>query len=359
MPLRDRDAVIVALVTVLCVHVFIYALLPHGAPRPRRVEMPKPERLVVKLLPVPEADEQREAEYLRANPEAPVEEPPPDVVDYSNRDQVAAQEEVTPLSEDNMPAQEGDEEDSNRLVQGSPFQPPPTPAQAPSSQQPAQQPTPLQMPAPKDTVQTPPPLVRDDIPEDPEGLLAREDPPEDPEIVEDPDPDPAPDKPPQTSPLDGQGMAQTFSPQQPGQPPSTQREPLPRPTVQARENSFGPLRSSFLGVSRTGRVAFSTRYTEFGEYWNRVLEIIERKWNDLVWNSYDAITWNRDRVRFEITIRRDGTITNLDVLYSGVGRVEETLASDAIMSRSPFPEWTPDMIATVGEETTFELGFIY
>jgi hypothetical protein len=357
MPLRDRDAVIMAVAAVLFLHLLVIALLPREVSRVASVEMPKPERIRVTLLPPPE---QREADYLRANPEVAPEAPPPDTVDYSNRDQVAAQEEVTPLAEDSLPAQVGDSPDSNRLVQGSPFQPPPTPAQASTSQQQASSPIPPQMPAPRENPMITPPEAMEAEPLDPDGLLALPEPLDNPEVPEEIERERELQPVNVTSPLDGQGDAANFTPPQQATPPSpAQREPMPRPTVAQRDNSFGPLLDRAMGVGRIGNVAFDVRYSEFGEYWYRVIEVIEKQWNNLVYNSLGALTFDRSVVRYEILIRHDGTIGEIRIIHSDGSRLEEILAQDAILSRTPFPKWTPDMIATMGRETTFTLGFIY
>lgn len=355
----DRDAVIGAGVAVLFLHLLAFTFMPRGVDEPRRGKGPEPEVFTVRLLPEPK--EEREAEFLRANPEVEPEKPDADVVDYSNRDQVAAQEEVTPLAEDNKPAQQGDEADSILLVQGDPFRTAPLPAAAAANspqQQPMASPTPPQMPAPaRRPERTPPEVLQADEP-DPEGLLAVPKPMDNPEVLEEPQIDDDLQPRDETSRLDGSGNAETLSPPQQSASQPSEVVPRTRPIL-AKDNTYGPRRDSDLGVSRTGRVSYSARYSEFGEYWVRVQEVIEKQWNLLVGNSLNAITFDGERVVFEIVIRRDGSLGEVRVIQSGVSRFEELLARDAIESRAPFFEWTPDMIATMGEETTFTLGFIY
>lgn len=355
-PLRDRDAVILGVVAVIFLHVLFFATVPRESPRVAHVEIPKPQPLAFRLL-TPEAVD--EAHYLRANPSVESDQIP-ETLDYSDRNQVAAQEIVTPLSNDGMPAMQGDELQSNRIVQGDPFRQPPQPQAAnPNAQPQATSPAVEQRPAPNQAAVVTAPEAVETESLDPEGLLALENPAKNPEEVEDPDQSGELQLVLERSPMDGTGRAQNFSPPPPlAQAPA---QPMPRPRVPPDnlDNSHGPLRDSRVGVARQGRIAISSRYSEFGVYWKRVTEIIEKRWNNLVYNSLGAISFDGERVQFEVLIHRDGSVSDLRVLHSGVSRFEETLARDAILSRAPFFEWTPEMIATMGEETTFVIGFIY
>ncbi|MFP4540058.1 MAG: hypothetical protein ACLFR7_00385 [Opitutales bacterium] len=356
-PGRDRDALILAVVAVVFLHLLFLAAVPRQARLAAPVEMAEVERMQLELLQQPLEEE--ELQYVRANPAA--EAAPPDETNlYSDRDQVAAQEEVTPLAADETPAQEGDEAESVRLVQGDPFQQPAPPA--PASQQ-AQQsasspPIPEMRPAPAEKQQVTAPDVLERGPLEEDGLLATPEPQdnaEEPEEIETADTLQPTE---QQSELDDVGQDEFFRPERPAVDPS-QRQPRPNRPQVALDNSFGPRRDAAAGVNRIGNVSWNTRYSEFGEYWKRVTEVIERRWNSLVMNSYRSLTFSGDRVVFEFVIARDGSIKEIHVIQSGVGRFEETLARDAIESTAPYFPWTPEMIATMGEETDFSLGFIY
>ncbi len=354
-PGRDRDAGIAAAVAMIFLHLLVFLAIPRAVPMPAAVEIPEVENLSLTLL---DALEEPEIDFVRANPDG-MDGVPDDLRNISDRDQIAAQEEVTPLGPDNAPAIEGDEADSNRLVQGDPFREPPSPSAATSSQaEEATSPMVERLPAPAETA----PEVHIDLleapPEGPEGIAAVEEqadnltPTENPEAFTRENPSAV------SSPLDGPGDAQSYTPPQEASNPSQQAPRPDRPRV-ALDNSHGPLRHSVVGVSTIGRVSWNARYSEFGEYWKRVAEIIERRWNQLVYNSLRSINFDGERVRFEFIIRRDGTVVNLRVSHAGVSRFEETLARDAIQSTAPYFEWTPDMIATMGEEAEFAIEFIY
>jgi hypothetical protein len=355
----DRDGVIAALVAVLFIHLLVVWLTPRNAYLPEPVKMPERQMVSVELVPkMPEVED--EPDYVRTNPMAN-NDTPTETTNYSTQDQVSAQEEVTPLSDDNLPAVDGEIEDSNAIVEGSPYSQPPMPtAQNTPNNQNQQAPQP-QIAAPNQPRNMPRPDLFEDEPDiEEDGIASMLDPEDNPEEVEDPD-DLAEINPVEKpSPDDGTGEAERNLPQRPSPAPNPQtQQPRPRQSVQQPDNSNSILRKNFTGVSRSGKLAIDARYSQFGEYWNRTLEAIELKWNSLVRNSYRSITFDGSSVTIEFTLTRKGEIVGLRVLQSGVGRLPETLAIDAIQSPSPFDEWTPEMISQMGTETVKQITFHY
>lgn len=354
----DRDAVIAALVAVLFVHLLVVWLTPRKAYLPEPVKMPERQTVNIELVPkMPELED--EPDYVRANPNANNDKPL-ETTNYSSQDQASAQEKPTPLDDENLPAVDGEMEDSNRIVQGSPYRQPPMPTAPPSPTNQTQQAPEAQIAAPNQPQSMTRPDLFEEKPEEKEdGIASLLDPQDNPEEVEDPkevaDLNPV-EKP---SPDNGTGQAERTMPQRPSQTAGPQtREPRPnRPTVE--DNSHGYLLKRFTGVSRSGKTAIDTNFSEFGVYWNRTLEAIELKWNSLVRNSYRSIAFDGSSVTVEFTLTRDGQVKNLRIVQSGVGRLPETLAVDAIQSPAPFDEWTPEMIAQMGTETVKTISFFY
>jgi len=357
----ERDTLIAAFVAVLLVHLLVVWLVPRTAPLPKEVNMAQSHQVRIELVkPLPELEE--DPQYVRANPAAPV-EVPEDTLNYSNRDQVSAQEEAALPGEENVPLAEGDREDSNRIVPGSPYEPPSTAAEAAEERDAStsdEPPSPELQPAPDRPQVLTTPLVREATPETDEGMASVEDPQDNPDQLDEEDQLDAYNPQSERSPLDGVGTARyPRPPQQPSaQPVPPRREPLPdRPRVQ--DNSHGPELLTFTGVSRTGRLAIDARFSEFGVYWNRVLEAIERQWNNLVYSNQKSIPFNGQEVTIEFVLSRDGSVSDVRVVASNVGRLPEALALDAVRSPAPFPEWTPEMISQMGTSTPKRLTFIY
>ena len=348
---RNRDGLFAAILLAFFLHLLLFWATPRALfpETPERVQIPQTMELMLEAIPdQPEAEET----YVRAAPD--VEEAiPEETMNISDRNQVAAQEEVTPLGPDDTPYVEGDEEDSNRLIQGNPFQDPTPPAPPAASPTTAASPIAQQEAAPKEIpVQVDPDFVEQE-PETEEGVASVE------------NPDLAIEKPEEpTEPLeevlvtskdDGKGDAEMTTPAQSAQTPA----PLPRPRQRVeRDTSYGPIKDNRTGTVVIGRLAFNAQYSEFGEYWRRVAEIIERRWRNLV-HTTKSIPDGGYKVVVQFAITRDGQVTDVKVGYSSGGKLAETVSVDAIVGEAPFFEWTPEMIVKMGEKAPCAIHFYY
>jgi hypothetical protein len=352
----EKDAIIAAAVFTVLVHLLVFLVTP------RTVTLPEPHRYqpntTFDLVLDPIEDElDQDMRYVRATPDVP-EEAPEETINISDRDQVAAQpDQPDELDFENTPMVDGDMEESNRLVQGNPYEQPTPPAPPESGAESEQSPMVEQQPAPRQQPVVVAPdfreneereLDEDGIAEVEERSIAEERPLEEPEDSREMAMD-------ETSPEDGMGDAQTFTPPQQAEEPSQQ--PRPRMRVE-RDTSYGPIRSNRQGAVRIGRLAFDAQYSEFGEYWRRVAEIIERRWRSLIYNSR-SITFNGNRVVVHFEINRDGRITNVRVTDSAAGRLAESMSVDAIVGEAPFFPWTPDMILRMGDAAECSIHFYY
>jgi hypothetical protein len=347
----NRDSLFAAILLAFFLHLLLFWATPSSLfEKPEKSPL-VPQSMEIMLEPLPEEPEMEE-QYVRAAPNI-TEAKPDQTMNISDRDQRAAQEEQAPLDPENTPYSEGDEEESNRLVQGNPFQEP-TPQTPPAASQSAggspmvqQEAAPEKPPA--ETMQD----VLEQVPEEEEGLASVEKPseavdePEDPTEMRDPIA--------MTSPQDGQGEAQLTTPPQAEQ--EQAPTPRPRPRVE-RDTSYGPIKENRQGAIQIGRLAFDAQYSEFGEYWRRVAEIIEARWRNLVYNT-KSIPFGGYRVVVEFSITRDGSIQDVKISQSTAGKLAETISVDAIVGEAPFFDWTPEMIVKMGEKAGCAIHFYY
>lgn len=354
---ENRDGVIAAVVIAVFLHLLFLWATPTGffTPAGDPVEPGTVlDFILEEYVPVEEDTEQR---YVQAALDI-AERRPEQTRNFSDRDQVAAQEEVVPPSPDNSPAVAGDEVDSNRIVQGNPREEPTPPA--PPMQSPAQSeaPAPPMQAAPREVAQADAPQAIEAEMEPLQGLVHLPEPGSadaDAQATEaqeraDSLPDLA-----RTSPFDGQGEDAVNLEQAA----AVEDSPTPRPRARVERNtSFGPLRDSRLGAVQVGRMAFDSMYSQFGEYWRRVAEVIELRWRNLLFNTR-AIQFNGHRVAVRFDITREGQVRNVEITHSSAGRLAETISVDAIVGEAPFFRWTPDMIVTMGDSTTVQIVFIY
>jgi hypothetical protein len=354
---RTRQGSEEGLVAAVLVAVFLHFLLFWATPAeifPHAPEGPQPSAsMEVVLEQLPEEAEMEER-YVRAAPDI-AEETPEETMNISDRDQVAAQPEQAPTDPENTPYVEGDEEISNRLVQGNPRQEPSPQAPPAASPTQGQSPVPQQEAAPRQQArQQPEPDTLEKEAESEEGLASREEPQE---SKEPPEETPAPEDPlvAKPSPRDGRGEDRQTTPPQSEQ--QASQQPRPRQRVE-RDTSFGPIKDNRQGVVRIGRLAFDSQYSEFGEYWRRVAEIIEARWRNLVYNT-KAIPFNGNRVVVEFSITRKGAVEGVRVAFSNAGKLAETISQDAIVAEAPYFDWTPEMIVRMGERAPCSIHFYY
>ncbi|MDR2513175.1 MAG: TonB C-terminal domain-containing protein [Puniceicoccales bacterium] len=124
--------------------------------------------------------------------------------------------------------------------------------------------------------------------------------------------------------------------------------PAPRPQA-AKVGTFGLLARRPTGTNEAGIVSLDSRYSEFGDYAQRMVEIIQANW----WMSLMR-TKHRETghtvVVIEFILRKDGTLRNVVIKESSASQTGTYTCKDAIESRTPFDPWTPEMIATLGDE---------
>lgn len=348
----NRDSLFAAVLMAFFLHLLLFWATPASLFESGSTEQPVPQSMEVYLEPIPEEPEQEE-QYVRAAPNI-AESIPEETTNISDRNQQAAQEEeVAALDPENTPMVEGDEAESNRLVQGNPSQEPTPPSPPAASQTSGASPMELQEAAPEELPAEVNPDFLEQEPVEEEGLASMERPDEareEPEEVNEmKDPIDV------TSPADGQGQAQMTTPPQA----ADQQTPTPRPRQRVeRDTSFGPIKDNRQGAIQVGRLAFDAQYSEFGDYWRRVAEIIEARWRNLVYNT-KSIPFGGFRVVVEFAITREGQVTDVNVAFSSAGKLAETISVDSIVGEAPFFEWTPEMIVKMGEKANCAIHFYY
>lgn len=317
------------------------------------------EELEVEFLP-PEVIPPEELKFVEANPEAP--ENKPDRQDqYSFRDQQAAdmsdREELL-----DAPNVDG-EEDSQKIVQGSPVEAQPLP---PGTYSPQVQPgegegmdggkagQPVEaVVAPPQPLPTPDFLKQEAIEEDgtASSLNLQG---ESQEIVENPTPE---------APINVYKPEQTTQPTEPaqvgegagGQPDA---KPVPRARPRLDPNLVtGPLMRSMGSASRRGTLGIDATFSEFGEYQQQFFAALQLGWYQEIEFFQPIDTAARVVVRFRM--QADGSIHDIETLHTSAGEVATFICESAISKRSPFRPWTKEMVEVFGQERTLTVSFNY
>jgi outer membrane biosynthesis protein TonB len=131
-----------------------------------------------------------------------------------------------------------------------------------------------------------------------------------------------------------------------------------RPRASVPSGTYGLLLRRPVGVNRAGTIAVDARFSNYGDYTQRMLEAIQSSWWSIIERSrFEGLSRGNVIVRFRL--HRDGTVTDTQVLGSEVTRVMTLACKDAVMAPAPYDIWRADMVAMYGESDTVTINFIY
>lgn len=131
-----------------------------------------------------------------------------------------------------------------------------------------------------------------------------------------------------------------------------------RPRAAAPSGTYGLLLRRPVGVNRAGSLAIDARFSNYGDYTQRMMEAIQSSWWSIIERSrFEGVT--RGRVTVSFRLHRDGTVTDAQVLGTEVTRVMTLACKDAVMAPAPYDIWRADMVAMYGESDTVTINFHY
>ena len=131
-----------------------------------------------------------------------------------------------------------------------------------------------------------------------------------------------------------------------------------RPRATVPSGTYGLLLRRPVGVNRAGTIAVDARFSNYGDYTQRMLEAIQSTWWSIIERSrFEGVARGSVIVRFRL--HRDGTVTDAQILGSEVTRVMSLACKDAVMAPAPYDIWRADMVAMYGESDTVTINFIY
>lgn len=131
-----------------------------------------------------------------------------------------------------------------------------------------------------------------------------------------------------------------------------------RPRASVPSGTTGLLLRNNVGVNRAGAVAIDARFSNYGDYMQRMMEAIQSCWWDIIERSrFETVSRGRVVVRFKL--HRDGTVTDAVILRYEVPRIMSLACKDSVMASAPFDAWRSDMVAMFGEEDMVTITFHY
>jgi TonB family protein len=106
-------------------------------------------------------------------------------------------------------------------------------------------------------------------------------------------------------------------------------------------------------------VAADTALSPFGLYTQDLLTAIATQWHILGRTHQASLPSTRAQVRIAFELDPQGQVTGLRVQSSSGHPLADLICQDAILSRSPFGPWSPEMLAHLGKAQTVQIHFFY
>jgi hypothetical protein len=348
----DNKSIQVGIIGTILLHIILFFILPHMArlgyfgkekqtvtytkPKPKEIEIP----LSAFLPPPPQP--KSPPKFVEANPNAP-ENIPDHTTNFSDRNQQVAQEKPTPGGHNDHPALEGKKDfQSTQIVSGRLDKPQ---QEAPPLTQPAAQPKAAQA-ATERREQNP--LAGNEFKkaDDKDGFGSNSG-----KIAEN------------NANVNERiaGAKQGALVQTPNAPAALidPRHPQPRKTL-AQHVRPAIFAENKIGTSNIGPIAVDAKWSNYGVYLQRMIETVQIEWERILIASR-VYPNSGSYVQVKFIMNSKGEI-------SKIVRVDPTGApSDAairaceagITARSPYGQWTEDMIAVLGEQQEMTFVFYY
>ena len=123
----------------------------------------------------------------------------------------------------------------------------------------------------------------------------------------------------------------------------------------------GPVLRSATLAPRVGTIAVECRLHPYGVYVQQMLQAIEEQWGQLVRGSIEFIRREKlpNKVTYQFTLTAEGRIERLTRLDNHENSLASDLCRQSISSRSPFGEWSAEMIHDLGESDVITIHFNY
>ncbi len=140
--------------------------------------------------------------------------------------------------------------------------------------------------------------------------------------------------------------------------PTPQPENVNRPRATLASGTTGLLLKNNVGVNKAGILAVDARFSNYGDYAQRMMEAIQSSWWELIDRAhFENISRGLVVIRFRLC--RDGTVIDAEIVQANVPQILALACKDAVMAPAPFDVWREDMVALYGEDQEVTLTFHY
>ncbi|MDE3083698.1 MAG: hypothetical protein KGJ37_00575 [Verrucomicrobiota bacterium] len=135
------------------------------------------------------------------------------------------------------------------------------------------------------------------------------------------------------------------------------KHPLPRPRLD-RNVRPAIFSQNPVGTSNIGLAAWDARWNSYGEYLQRLIDVVQAEWDNLLSNA-GSLPPSGSKVIVTFRINSQGKISKIVKVDSTAGDLGSSYCVSAITDRSPYDKWSEDMVTTLGDEQELTFTFFY
>jgi hypothetical protein len=133
-------------------------------------------------------------------------------------------------------------------------------------------------------------------------------------------------------------------------------QPLPRPKVTQVRPAI--LQERPTGVSNAGVVGVDAHFSQFGDYLQELVDIVQIQWERILTSSSTAPK-PTTHVMISFRINSKGEIAEILKVDGDAGEYGTRAALSAIQERAPYRAWTKEMVAVLGDDQVITFTFYY
>ncbi len=133
------------------------------------------------------------------------------------------------------------------------------------------------------------------------------------------------------------------------------RSRLSSETINARN---APTIRNELGTQNIGVLAYNARWSEYGEYLQRLIDAVQAQWERILMRS-SFYPSGGALVKVVFKLNDKGEISEIVTVEGEGGEVGKRLCVSAITERAPYGEWPEDMRSALGTEQELTFRFLY
>lgn len=136
-------------------------------------------------------------------------------------------------------------------------------------------------------------------------------------------------------------------------------QPKERPRLSSISlNRSSPLTTRIAGVANIGIIGRDARWSEYGEYLNELIEIVQSQWYKILNDSRVSPPRGTSVVvKFRINSKGEAEIIGTE--DAGAGKQGVFSCQNAITYPMPYRKWTDQMIAVLGDSQELTFSFYY